>query len=541
MARTTASSGVISMLLMGILLMLTMGSAVEGRRGTVMCDGDRFLGDKWFDGCQWCVCTARGPQCSRSGCSSLVHKVAPCHEERQQWTDGCYRCRCKRRGIDCQIDVICLLLRHDPVPCLADDRCVCGPDGVPSCTAEVIDRHAFAATRVDLEVPSLLPQGHETSRSRGGRRGGKFFGSSFNKIEKEVKDDESSQELLITSDNLCRFGPRWYGGSLRCFCDIDGSITCGNPAFVSAFFDDFMVRREECEKSHIWEEGCDVCSCRVNGVVFCRRDNQCRHDIGNLHRDNTYDDNDDDDSNKIDFYLPGSEEKEEEEEGGGLVVAPVRMSPTNTPRTKSTARSPPGDCKPGKRWREGCKRCRCDKQSRIVCSRRSHCKSNAEEKDAVREEEIRASEEDAGEENMKSHHEKETPKKHHQGKEKPHQRKNHEVPEKPKHPHQDETEKAKEHGKDHYKEHQDNKEHHHNSNAANEKPATIKPRGSRVPMMVVPKISSVYRPPAYSRHSAHRVKANPCGKFKAGDIFWDDCNLCLCTSKGPKCQMKMCW
>ena len=264
-----------------------------------------------------------------------MERVPACHTVGQKWTDGCYRCRCKRHGIACRLDPACLLLTINPVPCLADDRCVCGPDGVPSCTAEVIDRHAFAARRVDLDIPALISQedmlhwrrgeeeegrwpsrhhhrsgrrseaareeeegrgsahqrhgdgseavreeenrwsGHH-HRSSGGRsaaatedtrpsshhRGGAEGISTelrsqtdTDKILEEAAmllmndqpdlvDPPSSQELLITSDNLCRFGPRWYGGSLRCFCDIDGAITCGNPAFVSAFFDDFRVSLE---------------------------------------------------------------------------------------------------------------------------------------------------------------------------------------------------------------------------------------------------------------------------------------------------------
>ena len=177
--------------------------------------------------------------------AGLVQKVRPCHVVGQKWTDGCYRCRCKRHGIACRLDVTCLLLRHHPVPCLADDRCVCGPDGVPSCTAEVIDRHAFAARRVDLGIPAFLTAEARPDdpglRSDGRRHGGKVLESSDRDVQQQ-DFGSSSQELLITSDNLCRFGPRWYGGSLRCFCDIDGAITCGNPTFVSAFFDDFKVR-----------------------------------------------------------------------------------------------------------------------------------------------------------------------------------------------------------------------------------------------------------------------------------------------------------
>ncbi|XP_012937801.1 uncharacterized protein LOC106011730 [Aplysia californica] len=83
--------------------------------------------------------------------------------------------------------------------------------------------------------------------------------------------------LLVASDNRCRFGVRWYGGGLRCYCDSDGSITCGDPSFVAARIDGFRFEKVACEQGHIWEEkgSCRVCECQISGVVLCRRSSHC--------------------------------------------------------------------------------------------------------------------------------------------------------------------------------------------------------------------------------------------------------------------------
>ncbi|XP_025109324.1 uncharacterized protein LOC112573309 [Pomacea canaliculata] len=197
------------------------------------------------------MCTRHGVQCSSSDCDGLVKKVAPCPLVGQRWSDGCYKCRCRRNGITCRLDATCHHLHHHPVPCLADERCICGPDGVPSCTAEVIDRRAFSAHRLDLRFPDVTYEfvraqegGHHKALKKAEKHGdisisGKEDLTGFQDSQKE----DTSQELLIMSDNLCRLGSRWYGGSLRCFCDVDGAITCGDPAVVTAFIDNFSVQR----------------------------------------------------------------------------------------------------------------------------------------------------------------------------------------------------------------------------------------------------------------------------------------------------------
>lgn len=468
--------------MIGVLVMLVEGPlAAEGRRLSETCDGSNSLGDKWFDGCQWCVCTVRGVHCSSSDCSGLVQKVAPCHEMGQRWNDGCYRCKCKRHGIRCRLDTTCLLLRHYPIPCLADHRCVCGPDGVPSCTAEVIDRHAFSARRVDLGFPTYLaPEGRQKYpdfRKNGDEVDSNeaFEGNILDALEGGEKAHDfgsSSQELLIMSDNMCRFGPRWYGGSLRCFCDIDGSITCGNPTFVTAFIDDFSVRREACEENHVWEEGCSVCSCRLNGVVFCRRSRDCRHQIN-------YDDDDDDDNfSDIDHYLPLDVSEPSVVEIAEPTTPVAHRSEPTTAHAKATRR-PPMECIPGTHWQDGCARCHCTITGRAMCSRR-HC---PEEKQKDRVEDTKKPQAQHGQRDTTT------------------RRDNHAKP----------------------------------------ADATLWPdfpRGPRGPMMVPPPPANVYRPPAYLAPS--KEPTGGCGKFIVGQKFWKECNLCLCTSHGPKCQAKLC-
>nr|KAG5703243.1 hypothetical protein BaRGS_034154 [Batillaria attramentaria] len=370
------------------------------------------------------------------------------------------------------MDTTCLLLRHHPVPCLADNRCVCGPDGVPSCTAEVIDRHAFSARRVDLGFPTYL--------APDGRHDYPDFRRGSNEIQGKVLEEDgmsqdegsSSQELLIMSDNMCRFGSRWYGGSLRCFCDIDGSITCGDPTFVTAFIDNFLVQRQECEEGHVWEEGCSVCSCRRNGVIFCRRSSDCRHQF--LDSEEEGDASDDDILGDLDHYLPvGWNHPSAIPEPTSPVVQTPASTSARVPMTKGTRR-PALECVPGKRWHEGCARCHCSRGGRVVCSRRL-CHDKDEE---VRDEVSR------------------------------------EAP-------QGVTDK--------------------NGNDVRDAEVTMWnnfPRGPRGPMMLPPRPASIYHPPAYMAPPKHN--SSKCGKFDIGEKYWQDCNLCLCTRRGPKCQAKLC-
>ncbi|BFY99460.1 hypothetical protein BsWGS_02500 [Bradybaena similaris] len=470
-----------------ILTSCLLLSRVWTRPSDVVCDGGRGEGDKWFDGCRWCVCQQSGASCSSSECSHLVSKVAPCHKVDSRWWDGCYHCKCYHHGIDCTVDDTCLLLMrserygrdflsHDACLNAQDGRCVCGIDGVPSCTAEVIDRNAHPATTVRLNsvfptassiisprhvyynqpythsrgfrndrpgfysdslyinhpdgtietlnngqlkkhVHSLVkrhtsrnkkhsPQVYITTRrrsqnnkhksavsthkssshnsrnsrkhfenslsgrgSRGRRKktdtirddpdsvfdtgliisndGSQFYpnikwrdtssrkglsGSNIKMYKNTHKDyyetvpggkreelkellgltsrdaDEKFQKrteplredslegkyfndeavvenlandilpsLLIVSGNRCRWGVRWYGGSLRCYCGMDNSITCGDPSFVASRIDGFRLERASCEVGQAWDDtnACRACECLIKGVVLCTRSPSC--------------------------------------------------------------------------------------------------------------------------------------------------------------------------------------------------------------------------------------------------------------------------
>ena len=250
-----------------------------------------------------------------------------------------------------------------------------------------------------------------------------------------------------------------------------------------------QVKREECEEGHVWEEGCSVCTCRLNGVVFCRHDHNCRRQY-HRHGDRI-------DDNGMDHYLPGFVDPE-------LNVAPALFpAPTDTySRDKITARTSTAECIPGSRWKDGCKHCRCDDYARAVCSLR-HCssKNSGKEKEEEKKKEEEKEEEKEEKEPVKNRHDNEASKKHHH-----HQK-------------------------------------HHHENDAKERPMTMKPfhnRGPRGPMMKPPRPATIFRPPAYTLIGGKGARKNPCGRFKVGTKYWDDCNLCLCTSRGPKCQGKLC-
>uniref|UniRef100_A0A0B7AS10 Pacifastin domain-containing protein n=1 Tax=Arion vulgaris TaxID=1028688 RepID=A0A0B7AS10_9EUPU len=93
----------------------------------------------------------------------------------------------------------------------------------------------------------------------------------------ETRSDTAPSSLLIASDNRCRWGVRWYGGSLRCYCDLDNSITCGDPSFVASRIDGFRLERIVCEEGHVWEDEatCRECECQISGFVLCRRSPSC--------------------------------------------------------------------------------------------------------------------------------------------------------------------------------------------------------------------------------------------------------------------------
>ena len=272
-----------------------------------------------------------------------------------------------------------------------------------------------------------------------------------------------------------------------------------------------QVEREECEEDHVWEEGCSVCTCRVNGVVFCRRDLTCRRRHLPRHSYRLHD--------GIDHYLPGFAQPYQ---GGVPVAAPALLPPAPTdhgPRDGSTARSSRAECLPGTRWRDGCKVCRCSDTARAVCSR-SRCNNEEEEEEERKE---------PGKE--EKHHD------HHS-----HNSKN----EDKEHGEESKHDEDKEASQKHRNKHRNQRPHHPN-NEARERPVTMKPfhnRGPRGPMMVAPgRPDSIFRPPAYSFRKGQQGAVGlkyPCGRFKVGARYWDDCNLCLCTSRGPKCQGKLC-
>lgn len=334
------------------------------------CDGGQAEGDKWFDGCRWCVCENSKAVCSSSACSDLNTQLPACEDVGESWWDGCYRCTCLADGIECTADRTCVALlksQQSKTPsayilskgaCIKprDSRCVCGVDGVPSCTADAIDRNALEATTIQL-VPSLsrrftwrmsprrpvpssfrgspaflnsTSSGISSYRSRDGaqlrrpmpswrrtrsrrsaclplvernigrdvkarllsaiKRGACLKHADTKRVVKRrhvrsavpvilsvTGDSKKTPSLLVSTDNRCRWGSRWYGGGLRCYCDRKGAITCGDPEFVAARIDGFQMERIPCSEGDEWEEtrNCRYCECHVSGIALCWRAEYC--------------------------------------------------------------------------------------------------------------------------------------------------------------------------------------------------------------------------------------------------------------------------
>ncbi|BFZ16421.1 hypothetical protein BsWGS_19460 [Bradybaena similaris] len=331
-----------------ILTSLILVSRVWSRPLEGQCEGQRREGDKWFDGCRWCVCQQSGPLCSSSDCSVITSQLPACHNTGSSWRDGCYFCQCHLDSIECSLDQACLVLLHSNRPevdtmsngaCVqpTDERCVCGVDGVPSCTAEVIDKNAVPAITVDLnptlssspslrsQVPVYSNPGFMSTNTRTREHSPDITGEHYGEHEEllvdsnkgvpdhiynsgrntdisnrvslsqngghsvqlqglldrggkqTVPEDEAASLLVITA-NRCRWGVRWYGGGLRCYCGTDNSITCGDPNFVASRIDGFRLQTGECDEGRTWEvkDACTVCTCQISGVTLCHRSPTCR-------------------------------------------------------------------------------------------------------------------------------------------------------------------------------------------------------------------------------------------------------------------------
>ncbi|XP_059156590.1 uncharacterized protein LOC131941364 [Physella acuta] len=134
-----------------VLLQLTWTGFVRGMNPA--CGSNRCTGEKWFDGCQWCVCYPNGPVCSTEKCSSLVALLPPCTAIGSSWRDGSYYCTCSKSGITCEPnkDLVHHLWHEVPgwedqsqstCTSINDRRCVCDIDGVQLCSAEASNAHS---------------------------------------------------------------------------------------------------------------------------------------------------------------------------------------------------------------------------------------------------------------------------------------------------------------------------------------------------------------------------------------------------------------
>ncbi|RUS84757.1 hypothetical protein EGW08_007499 [Elysia chlorotica] len=396
------------------------------------CEPGHAEGDKWFDGCRWCVCENSVHVCSSSACSELNAQLPPCQSVGSSWWDGCYRCTCLTDGIECTADRTCVgLIKSERFQtkeaymlsqgaCLKpqDNRCICGVDGVPSCTADAIDRNAVQAKTILLR-PSIRQRQLSRMRSRSPALASRRSSSAPMSRSRRSAYPTSpslavgagdSPSLLVSTDNRCRWGSRWYGGGLRCYCDKKGSITCGDPQFVASSIDGFLMDRTPCLAGEDWKEPlhCRYCECHVSGVALCWRSEKCPYPFViepvlpsvepalDSNGDSSASENGDESAYEPDpeenFLDNGQRESlssntvnesaapEQEIPGSGddsnaipisadrPLEVPNRL--VNLPAVYST-NVIVRECQPGDTWKEnGCRRCRCNQDGKKECTDR---------------------------------------------------------------------------------------------------------------------------------------------------------------------------
>ncbi|CAL1544262.1 unnamed protein product [Lymnaea stagnalis] len=729
------------------LLMTRASSRVAAPRRPHVCAGERLEGDKWFDGCRWCVCAASGPVCSAM-CSDLVMEIPPCGHVDSMWLDGSYLCKCYTHGIECTADrVLAEILFSENLDwtnpfyaeCVKNNphHCVCGLDGVPSCTAQAIDRSLYPnAKTFILQTPvpfssSLIaprnvyyekrnrntvekkprnfdgsasepryvqdsefyPSRHvifrrdlrrdsdedifrddkSTKRTSHRRHSDNLirnqekylafydfyenyfhnsknrheFGSSSNKNvgggggeshnndylkenyesealpgvygyapvykdynkgprvgsdhhkrpsegsgyrrangrhgrnwrqEEKTAGDELvydepktfKKSVVAVSDNRCRFGVRWYGGSLRCYCNKDdGSITCGNPSLVALRFDVYRLKGSNCDEGqwHDSGESCQHCECLTNGILYCERSELCplpllispiSVDLGNFNdrkdtghntgefkgqdvenllwdnygdggktttkidpvydvtdfdvtdgagdvvrsRQDATDDNLDDvdsviSSGEADDLEPANEfvdkrgptKKPNKKPDRNRTTTPtngkIHRGKPNAPDSKATSVVIVQECKPGRAWSSGCRKCKCSASGKKFCDD-SKCKNVLKTTSTTTTTTTTASTTTSSTTTPST------------------------------------TEAATT----------------TTSTSPPTPPTTIyrRPRPKSRPepqsVLTVVREGPVIRKPLFD--------ARPCGRFNESEQYWVDCNLCICMKQGPKCTAKSC-
>ncbi|GFS10501.1 hypothetical protein ElyMa_003062000 [Elysia marginata] len=214
---------------------------------------------------------------------------------------------------------------------------------------------------------------------------------------------------------MIRWGSRWYGGGLRCHCDRNGAITCGDPQFVASRIDGFLMARTPCLEGEEWEEpnNCRYCECHVSGVALCWRAESCPYPFVIApvipledEDESSQNNNRDEDRNQLDTGYPRQDVRqdlsrssvglrqienlprhvaepppppEEDLPGSGddvngmlVVDRPDHRPARPPPRPSSVGRTTVvvRQCKPGRRWRDRCKRCSCNIYGEKECTDR---------------------------------------------------------------------------------------------------------------------------------------------------------------------------
>ncbi|KAK6179048.1 hypothetical protein SNE40_011495 [Patella caerulea] len=385
------------------------------------CGSNFSEGDKWFDGCNWCTCEADGQRCTKAVCSisDNKHPRQACKKPGESWRDGCFHCQCLPKGIRCKVNKRCVKSLSDApadcrIPVTDQNLCICGLDGVPSCawtslsqSSDSQDKHQNGILLSEQQVTSNIELHDDAS-------------------EKEYSDQPIP--LIPSKEKGCHIGSRWYEGGQRCYCDDESGVTCGNPRFMARKVDGYKIRRKKCKAGKQWNDKCKYCVCKVKGLSFCRIDRICMRNkkIGHSSRSTR------------------------------------RCTGKSCNLLKLNGMT---ECKIGDHWKDGCKRCRCNKKGKPVCKSR-HCNQSTDDK-----------------------------------------------------------------------------------TDGNVLPSRRLPTGGLIPESKTPfKMPDKprFRMPTFFPGIRFDRKEKPvpifnCNGFKPGEKYWDNCNLCHCTTNGdPMCYSKLC-
>lgn len=389
------------------------------------------------------------------------------------------------------------------------------------------------------------------------------------------------QSVVAVSDDRCRFGVRWYGGSLRCYCDNeDGSISCGDPSFVALTIDVFRLKGANCDEGqwHDPQRSCLHCECLTHNVLQCGRSELCPlplligfntedlenfndrkdlehntgefkgQDVENLTWDfghggrssklNPADDHEnkptavDKDLDEVDSPISSGEadgsgevkpaknvidggdlepphefvdkrgtvsstKKPNKKPNGNKTTTPtsekINRGKPNVPDSKATTFVIIQDCKPGRVWTTGCKRCTCSAAGKKICDE-SKCKNGQRTTSTTTSSTSTTTTTTSTPSTTASTTATSTTT----------------------------TEATTS-----------------STSTTSPPPSTTtyrrpRPKPKPEPKSVLPVVRD--GPVVFKS----LFDARPCGRFNESEHYWVDCNICICTKQGPKCTAQSC-